>query len=139
MNPDERRQDADGVQRLDISSVDATHLDAALTRYRASAGTVAFDAGFADRVLARLDAVSRDIAVDISPTVALERMFFKLAPLAAAAALIIATMNVVTTRTSGQPLVDRVLGLKTVSLASAYTLDSELAGDGILTQGTVAR
>ena len=139
MNPDERRKDADAVPRLNASIADATPLDAAMTRYRASAGTVAFDAGFADRVLARLEQTSVGISADISPTIALERVFFKLAPLAAAAALIIAMMNVVTTRTSGQPLVDRVLGLKTVSLASAYTLDSELAGDGLLTQGMVAR
>jgi hypothetical protein len=139
MNPDERRTDPDDVQRLDASSVDAGHLDAAMARHRANAGTVSFDAGFADRVLARLERSSGDVVGEISPTIALERVFFKLAPLAAAAALLIATMNVISTRTSGQPLVDRVLGLKSVTLASAYTLDSELAGDGILTQGTVTR
>jgi hypothetical protein len=129
MQPDNERGDAD----------DDRALDATMARYRASAGTVAFDAGFADRVLARLEQPSGTVVGNIAPSIALERVFFKLAPLAAAAALLIATMNVITTRSSGQPLVDRVLGLKAVTLASAYTLDSELAGDGILTQGTVTR
>ncbi len=119
MNPDHLPHDADDAAG-----------DALMERYRTSAGVVAFHDGFTDRVLARLERSS----ADLSPTVALERVFLKLAPLAAAAVLLIATMNVLTSRTSGQPLVDRVLGLKTVTLAAAYTLDTELTGDGVLSR-----
>jgi hypothetical protein len=48
-------------------------------------------------------------------------------------------MNVITTRSSGQPLVDRVLGLKTVSLAAAYTFDAELTGDAVTSQGVTSQ
>lgn len=129
MNCADRRQDTDATCAL----------DATMSRYRSGAGTIAFDAGFADRVMTRLHASSGRVVGEISPALALERVFRRLAPLASTAALLVVMINVLTTRSSGQPLVDRVLGLKSVTLASAYMLDSELSGDGILTQVTVPR
>ena len=79
----------------------------------------AFDAGFADRVMARLErprALSDGLA----------RGFVRLVPLAAAAALVFGAMNVINTRASGLPLVDRVLGLQPVTVATAYMLDEAL-------------
>lgn len=95
---------------------------------------VAFDAGFADRVMRRVAeggtrAPVRTIRV-ATMTDSLQRMFARLAPLAAAATLLVGVMNVVGTRASGQPLLERVLGLPAVTVAAAYSSDSDLASWG---------
>jgi hypothetical protein len=95
---------------------DETELEARMARLRQLAGPVAFQAGFADRVMARLDRQA-------SLADGLRTVFVRLAPLAAAAVLVLATVNLMDTRTSGQPFVDRVLRLETVNLATAYSLE----------------
>jgi hypothetical protein len=79
----------------------------------------AFDAGFAERVMARLE---RPRALSDG----LERVFVRLVPFAAAAALLFGAMNLINTRASGLPLVDRVLGLQPVTVATAYMLDAAI-------------
>jgi len=79
----------------------------------------AFDAGFADRVMARLE---RPRAL----TDGLQRGFVRLVPFAAAAALVFGAMNLINSRASGLPLVDRVLGLQPVTVATAYMLDNAM-------------
>ena len=98
---------------------DQTELETRIVRLRQLAGPVAFEAGFADRVMARLGR---------QPSLAdgLRTAFVRLAPLAAAAVLVLATVNLMNTRTSGQPLLDRVLQLQPVSLAAAYSMDMEI-------------
>jgi len=94
-----------------------------LTRYRALRGAVAFDAGFADRVMERL-ATPRRFSDE------LQTVFWRMTPLAVAAALLLATMNLLNTRATEQSLVDRVLGLPTVTVATAYALDGDLSAWG---------
>ncbi len=104
---------------------------AALDRLRAMALPVDFDAGFADRVMVRLaHAASTSRAVQPPFSQQLSHVFSRIAPLAAAAILILATMNVVRSRASEQPLLDRVLGLPTVTLAAAYSLGEGVDFDG---------
>jgi len=100
-------------------SPDETELEARMARLRQRAGPVAFEAGFADRVMARLERQP-------SLTDGLQTVFLRLAPLAAAAVLVLATVNLLNTRTSGQPFFDRVLQLQPVSLAAAYSLEMEI-------------
>ena len=98
---------------------DETTLEARMASLRQQAGPAAFEAGFADRVMARLERQT-------SLTDGLRTAFVRLAPLAAAAVLVLATVNLMNTRTSGQPLLDRVLQLQPVSLAAAYSLNMEI-------------
>lgn len=87
-----------------------------LTALRARVGSVDFAAGFADRVMARL------AAAETLPVV-LQRLFFRFVPLAAAAALVLAAINLRQSRTGGQNLLERVLGLPAVTLANAYAFE----------------
>ncbi|MGA2382619.1 MAG: hypothetical protein ABSG61_04210 [Gemmatimonadales bacterium] len=98
---------------------DETELEARMARLRPLAGPVAFEAGFAGRVMGRL-------ARQPSLADALQVVFLRLAPLAAAAILILGAVNLATTRSSGQPLVDRVLKLPAVSFAAAYALETDV-------------
>lgn len=98
---------------------DETELAARMARLRQQAGPVAFEAGFADRVMARLERQA-------SLTDGLQAVFLRLAPLAAAAVLALGTVNMMNTRASGQPFLDRVLQLQAVNLAAAYSLDMEI-------------
>src|SRR5512144_504896 len=93
-----------------------------LSRLRELAGPAAFAPGFADRVMGRL--ASQPSLAD-----GLQRVFFRLAPLAAAAVLAISTVNLVTTRSSGRPFLDRVLQLPAVDLAAAYTVETALMSE----------
>ncbi|MBL0169980.1 MAG: hypothetical protein IPP90_04485 [Gemmatimonadaceae bacterium] len=102
---------------------DEQDIEQQLTRYRALRGAVAFDLGFADRVMARL-AAPRRLSDELQP------VFWRLTPLAVAAALLLATMNLLNTRASQQSLVDRVLGMPTVTVATAYALDGDLSAWG---------
>ncbi|MBL0173649.1 MAG: hypothetical protein IPP90_23770 [Gemmatimonadaceae bacterium] len=102
---------------------DQQDIERALSRYRALRGAVAFDPGFADRVMTRL-AAPRRFADE------LQTVFWRLTPLAVAAALLLATMNLLNTRTSQQSLVDRVLGMPTVTVATVYALDGDLSAWG---------
>ena len=106
--------------------------DAQLQPYRERAQPVAFRSDFTERVMAAVAPKPRAIgsAPVRSISDGLSRTFLRVAPLAAAAALVLATMNVVESRSTGQPLLDRVLGLRAVSLAAAYTLDSDLVSLG---------
>ena len=74
-----------------------------LARYRAELSPVTFTPGFADRVMAR---------VAESPRLSdgLQRAFMRLTPFALAAALVLASMNLFSTRTIDAPMVDRMLG-----------------------------
>lgn len=98
---------------------DETELEARMALLRQQAGPVAFEAGFANRVMARLER---------QPSLAdgLRTVFLRVAPLAAAAVLVLATVNLLDTRTSGQPFLDRVLELQPVDLAAAYSLEMEI-------------
>jgi anti-sigma-K factor RskA len=93
--------------------------EAKMSRFRPLRGAVDFDAGFADRVMARV-ATPRLLSDE------LQKRFWRLAPIAIAATLVLSTFNLVTTRTEDQPLVNRVLALPGDSIASAYTLDGDL-------------
>ncbi len=119
-------------------------LEAQMQRVRQQLRPAAFRTGFRDRVMVAiatesLAGVRRDsfgrVPTDAAQPPAniadaLPRVFARLAPLAAAAALVLATMNFVGTRATGQPIVERVLGLPTVTLAAAYTLDTDLGLTG---------
>ena len=96
---------------------DRPDLEPRMASIRRQAGTVGFSAGFTDRVLARL-AAPRSLADG------LQRGFLRLAPFAAAAAMLLGAVNLIASRASGQPLVERVLGLPAVTLAAAYSLES---------------
>ena len=60
----------------------------------------------------------------------LQYVFVRLAPLAAAAVLVMSTINFMSASGPGQPVIDRVLGLPTVSLTSAYALERDLSNWG---------
>ena len=95
-------------------------LEARMARVRPLAGPVGFEAGFADRVMARL-------GVQPSLSDGLQGAFLRLAPFAAAAILVLAAANIAGTRQSGQPILDRVLSLRPVTLDAAMTLDLGVA------------
>ena len=97
-------------------------LEARMARYRARAGAAAFDAGFADRVMARL-APSRGLADG------LYAVFMRVMPMAIAAVLVLTTMNLLSSRATRQSLVDRMLGLSSVTVASASSPTSSFDGD----------
>ncbi len=75
-----------------------------------------FDAGFTDRVVARLRAEREP-----SLSFALERQFRRVVPLAAAASLILAAYNWWGARGSEASALEAALNLPGVSLASAYS------------------
>lgn len=100
---------------------DDIELEARMAQIRQMTGPVAFDAGFADRVMARLE---RPRALSDG----LERVFVRVVPFAAAAALLIGALNLMNTRASGLSFVDRVLGLQPVTVASAFMLDNAMTG-----------
>lgn len=99
---------------------DLEKLDGRVEEIRRMTQSLTFEAGFADRVMARL-AQPRPLSSGLT------RVFVHIAPWAVAAALVLGTMNLINTRASGQPFVDRVLGLRPVTLASAFSLDDALA------------
>jgi hypothetical protein len=81
-----------------------------------SAAPARFDAGFADRVDARLRA-SRDSGL----SVALERQFRRVVPLVAAASLILAAYNWWGARGLASSPLDAALNLPGVTLSAAYS------------------
>lgn len=97
-------------------------LEARAARLREMTTPAAFDVGFADRVMARLAQAPLHAAPSMPDE--LQRVFFRLAPLAAAAVLALAAMNLRSTRATDQPILERVLGLPAVTLAAAYTMES---------------
>jgi glycine/D-amino acid oxidase-like deaminating enzyme len=90
-------------------------LEQRMARVRHLAGPASFRPGFSGRVMARL-AAPRPMAEG------LQAVLLRLAPLAAAAAIILGAANLISSRASGQPLIDRLLGLPEVTLAAAYSL-----------------
>ncbi|NJD10001.1 MAG: hypothetical protein FIB01_05980 [Gemmatimonadetes bacterium] len=98
---------------------DARGLEARLATLREQVGPASFDPGFSDRVMSRL-------ARQPSLADGLQVMFFRLAPLAAAAVLLLSTANLVSTRSSGRPFLDRLLQLPAVDLTAALTADTGL-------------
>jgi hypothetical protein len=80
-----------------------------------------FARGFEDRVMARMAA--RGSAPVIRLERSLGRAFLWVAPLALAATLVLAVLNI---RSTGSTSVDGVLGLPQVTLAAVYQLDSDL-------------
>ena len=111
----------DDVHDLTFETVEPAEDD--LRRLRTAAGPAAFTPGFADRVMARR-------AARRSSPDALQYVFVRLAPLAAAAVLVMSTINFMSASGPGQPVIDRVLGLPTVSLTSAYALERDLSNWG---------
>lgn len=91
-------------------------LEARVAALRTGIGGVQFAPGFSDRVMARLGAVE-------SMPVVLQRLFFRLVPLAAAAAIVLGAINLRQSRASGQTFIERVLGLPAVTLANAYAFE----------------
>jgi len=91
-------------------------LEARVARLRQQAGSLSFEEGFTDRVMGRLSA-QRPLSEG------LERAFGRLVPFAAAAALLLGAINLLSTRSSGQPVVERFLGLPEVTLSAAYSID----------------
>jgi len=84
-----------------------------------AAAPAAFDAGFSDRVMTRLN-VQREQAF----TSALNRQFRLVVPLAAAAALILAAFNWWGARGTAASPFDAALNLPQVTLSSAYSVTS---------------
>ncbi len=72
-----------------------------------------FDAGFTDRVLTRL-------REDQSLSAALQRQFVRIVPLAAAASLLLASINWWGGRSTHASVIDAALNLPQVNLATAY-------------------
>jgi hypothetical protein len=86
-----------------------------------SAAPVAFEPGFAERVLARLDAERNE-----SFSVVFERQFRRVVPLLAAASLLLAAYNWWGARATAGSAIDAALNLPRVSIATAYTASSLL-------------
>jgi len=92
-----------------------------------------FAPGFADRVMARVAArvagrvEGRTAERGSAPMLRLERSlgraFLWVAPLALAATLVLAVLNI---RSTGSTSLDGVLGLPQVTLAAVYQLDSDV-------------
>lgn len=101
---------------------DHTDIEDRMHQIRQMSMPAAFDAGFADRVMARLERPR--VLAD-----GLERGFVRLVPLAAAAALLVGALNLVNSRASGLSLTDRVLGLQPVTVAAAFTLGAGTMAD----------
>ncbi len=97
-------------------NMDDARIDARLAHWRSAVTAAAFAPGFADRVIDRLAAVE-------SRPVLLQRLFFRIAPLAAAAAIVLGAISLRQNRNTGQSLVDRVFGLPAVTLANAYAFE----------------
>lgn len=97
---------------------DDDNTEAALARYRADIVPITFDVGFADRVMAR---------VAESPRLSdgLQRAFLRLTPFALAAALVLATMNLFSTRSIDAPMVDRMLGWSTTTSTTTAVASAE--------------
>jgi hypothetical protein len=73
-----------------------------------------FDTGFSQRVFARLHAEEQSLAA------ALQRQFVRIVPLAAAASLLLASMNWWSSRSTHASVIDAALNLPQVNLATAY-------------------
>ena len=73
-----------------------------------------FDAGFSERVLTRLRNEQSSLAA------ALQRQFVRIVPLAAAAALLLASFNWWSARSTHTSAIDAALNLPQVNLATAY-------------------
>jgi hypothetical protein len=80
-----------------------------------------FAPGFADRVMARMDA--RGAAPVLRLERSLGRTFLWVAPVAIAATLVLAVLNMRSTGASG---LDGALGLPKVTLSAVYSLDSDV-------------
>ncbi len=106
---------------------DELHDDALGALLRASAPD-RFDAGFSGRVLTRRRAEEQSWAAG------LQRQFFRVVPLAAAAALLLASMNWWSARSSHASVIDAALNLPQVSLATAYASSSYYASPDSATQ-----
>ncbi len=101
---------------------DESGFEARMSELRREAGPAAFAPGFTDRVMARLER---------QPSLAdgLQRVFVRLAPLAAAAVLVLGAVNLMDSRASGKPFLDRVLELQEVDLATAYVFEVGVAAN----------
>jgi len=89
------------------------HDEALSTLLRANAPD-RFAAGFSERVLARVRNEESSLAAS------LQRQFVRIVPLAAAAALLLASFNWWSARSTHTSAIDAALNLPQVSLASAY-------------------
>jgi hypothetical protein len=94
-------------------------LDAPMTELRRLRGAVDFDTGFADRVMARV-ATPRRLSDE------LQTRFWRLAPIAIAATLLLSAFNLVTASEKSQSLVGRVLALPSESIARTDVLGGDL-------------
>jgi hypothetical protein len=96
-----------------------------LLREGAAGDAPRFDAGFADRVMARVAAerdARRDAQRDAPPLdLALWRQFRRIVPAAAAAALVLGALNWWATRDSGASPLAGAAGLPAVTLAAAFS------------------
>ena len=110
----------------DESDLSHDDIESQLSHYRTQVGAVSFNTGFADRVMARLEAASRTTTLADG----LQRVFWRLTPLAMAAVFALAAMNLFSTRATTQPLVDRVLGLSVATVASTDAVDADFSGWG---------
>ncbi len=80
-----------------------------------------FAPGFADRVMARVE--SRRTAPTLRLERSLGRTFLWMAPVAVAATLVLAVLNM---RSTGSTSLDGALGLPQVTLSAVYSLDSDV-------------
>jgi hypothetical protein len=91
------------------------HDDQPLTALLRANAPDRFDAGFTQRVLARLHAEEQTLAA------ALQRQFLRIVPLVAAASLLLAATNWWNARSTHTSVIDAALNLPQVSLATAYS------------------
>ncbi len=109
--------------RDDEHAADDAATNALMAGLRDQVGPVAFRDGFADRVLSRLHGTH-------SAADAMQRMFVRLAPLALAATVLLAAMNLISTHASDQSIVERVFGVPPVPEITE-PIDSDLGAWGV--------
>jgi hypothetical protein len=83
----------------------------------------AFRTGFADRVMARIDALPALQRPVFLLSVNLQRYFVRLVPVAAALAIALGAYNLAGRKRLNQSALDAIIGLPAVTLAAAYSLD----------------
>lgn len=117
-----------------MSTPDRSHdrpTDAELERLLAAAASAPdaprFDAGFADRVMARV-AAEREEGDALPFDLQLWRQFWRVVPVAAAASLLLGALNWWSARDSGAPPLVSAAGLPAVTLATALSSVAPLDG-----------
>lgn len=122
---DKKSEDRENVKAFGAQDENTESL---LTVLRTEVVPTRFDDGFAERVMRRVSALPSSTNARYASGISYS--FWRIAPLAAAAVLALATANIMNSQSATQPLIDRVLGLPAVTVAAAYTFDNVLDIEG---------